>query len=278
MTILQIIPAEAESLGAIPIHRVLPSSQRQMVGPFIFMDQGGPSEMPKNPDGGVAEHPHAGLSTFTYLLAGRGYHRDSAGFEAPIGAGDIALMTAGSGITHEERGDPDNPDPIEHVYFVQMWLALPDELEEMDPAFELHKQASLPLVRREGGTARVLMGTGWGATAPSTAYVETIFADITVDPGGRFPIEVTSEERGLYLLEGTATINGEDLPPHALCLIAPGGTPEITTRPGCRVILLGGAPFPTPRYVAGSFVASSQEKLLQLNTRYRTGDFPSIAG
>ena len=95
----QTIEPTPENLGAISIRRYLPSRTRQMVGPFIFMDQGGPLELPDGTSGGVPEHPHAGLSTFTYLMEGSVEHTDSAGNQAVVERGDVALMTAGSGIT-----------------------------------------------------------------------------------------------------------------------------------------------------------------------------------
>lgn len=258
------------------IRRVLPSPQRQMVGPFIFMDQGGPARLPNSPDSGVAEHPHAGLSTFTYLLAGRGLHRDSAGHSAIIETGDIALMSAGSGITHEEKPDPNDPSETLQNYFVQMWLALPDEYEDMSPAFELHKAGSLPSITSKGGSVRLLMGDAWGETAPTTCHVETVFADIQLEENGKLNIESSCPERAVYMLEGRSVINGVQIEQHTLALLEPGGQPEISSVEGGRAILLGGSRFPTHRYIRGSFVGSSLEKLALRLEEYKSGKFPAI--
>ncbi|MEL7029496.1 MAG: pirin family protein [Pseudomonadota bacterium] len=258
------------------IRRILPSPQRQMIGPFIFMDQGGPATLPNLPDSGVAEHPHAGLSTFTYLLAGHGLHRDSAGHSAIIESGDIALMSAGSGITHEEGPDPNDGSATLQNYFVQMWLALPDEYEDMSPQFELHKATALPLISTAGGQVRLLMGSAWGETAPTTCFVETVFADIELPRHGIMNIESTCAERAIYVLEGDAAIDGVSVEQHTLVLLKAGGRPEISSVEGGRAILIGGEPFGSPRFIGGSFVASSKEKLRLRSDQYKSGMFPSI--
>jgi len=172
MSVRETIHPQLHTLGALPIRRILPAPQRQMVGPFIFMDQGGPVTVPNNAGGGVPEHPHAGLSTFTYLMDGVLKHRDSAGYAATIRAGDIALMTAGRGITHEEMPDRTIKTPTQAVFFAQLWLALPDALEALEPTFAHHRQDDVPVVRDAGVAARVAggvrawaVGAGWAGGA-----------------------------------------------------------------------------------------------------------------
>ena len=276
MTISETLFPRISSLGPMQIRRVLPAPERQMVGPFIFMDQGGPQTLPRTPKAGVPEHPHAGLSTFTYLLRGRGLHRDSAGHSEIIEAGDIALMSAGKGITHEEVPAPDGEGSTLQSYFVQMWLALPDEHEDMNPTFERHKAASLPLKVYPGGRVRLLMGTGWGETAPTTCHAETIFADIELNERGMLKVECACVERGIFVLEGQLKIGEQLVEQHTLALLEPGGEPEISSITGCRAILLGGAKFPSRRHIQGSFVASSMEKLRMRQEEYTSGKFPSI--
>ncbi|MEO1304344.1 MAG: pirin family protein [Pseudomonadota bacterium] len=277
MAVLQTIIPSAENLGPIEIRRVLPSSARQMVGPFIFMDQGGPATLPNGPNAGVGEHPHAGLSTFTYLLAGKGYHRDSAGHAASIQTGDIALMTAGSGITHEELPHPEDTSPVLDSYFVQMWLALPDEVEDMKPAFELHRADTLPIIEFGSGHARVLMGTAWGATAPTTCFIDTVFVDLDLRQGAPVPIEIDSDECALFVLEGDCDVSGSHLKRHTLSILDTGQSLTIKTSTHCRAVLFGGAAFPSRRYIGGSFVASSPEKIRDHKMRYIGGQFPAIA-
>jgi redox-sensitive bicupin YhaK (pirin superfamily) len=96
---LVIVP-RARDLGGFEVRRVLPSLQRQMVGPFIFLDQMGPADFMPGRGIDVRPHPHIGLATVTYLFAGRIVHRDSLGVVQSIEPGDVNWMTAGRGIVH----------------------------------------------------------------------------------------------------------------------------------------------------------------------------------
>ena len=103
---LEIRP-KLKDLGEFTVRRVLPASERQMVGPFIFFDHMGPAEFPPGQGIQVRPHPHIGIATITYLFEGEIMHRDSLGYELPIKAGAVNLMTAGKGIVHSERAGSD---------------------------------------------------------------------------------------------------------------------------------------------------------------------------
>lgn len=246
-----------------------------MVGPFIFMETGGPVEVPRRHAQGVPEHPHAGLSTFTYLIEGAIRHRDSAGYSATVHAGDIALMTSGRGISHEEL--PANPASrlSERVYFAQMWLALPDELEEMDPTFEHHRAEDLPEWRADDVLVRVAMGSAWGLEAPTTCYLPTLFADLRLEAGARLNVDADYEELAILVLEGDAQIGNEPLPGNALHILE-RPHPSIRSLAGCRALVLGGTRFPSSRVIGGSFVASTEDKLRGWMRKARRGQFPRI--
>ncbi|MEM9085044.1 MAG: pirin family protein [Pseudomonadota bacterium] len=276
MSKFQILRPTTDRLGPIPVRRLLPARERLMVGPFIFMDHGGPTQVPKEFANGVPEHPHAGLSTFTYLLAGTVLHRDSAGHFGRIEAGDIALMTAGSGITHEERPDREDPSPYRTASFIQMWLALPDEFEEVPPDFEHHRADTLPRLETEGARASVLIGSAWGLSAPIQTYGDAVFVDIECARSSSINLPKEVDELAIYLLEGQASINDVPIEEHALA-VAQGEEPlTLFSEGGCRAIILGGARFGSERFLGGSFVASSPEKLNALQHAYRSGSFPRI--
>lgn len=276
MAIAQTIRPRERNLAGIVVRNVLPVRERSMVGPFIFMDQGGPLTLRKSPQHtGVPEHPHAGLSTFTYLLEGSQLHRDSAGHTAVFEAGDIALMSAGRGITHEELPDPADTSDTFTIYFAQMWLALPDAVEEMAPAFEHHASADLPVAEGKDARGRVLMGTAWGATAPTTCYLPTFFADIELGPGGEMPIPTDYDELALMLLEGDAELGAASLTASELNVLD-GQEAVLSSQAGGRALLFGGARFPTPRYIGGSFVASSPGKLKHWMRASMTDAWPRI--
>jgi len=272
----QTIEPTPENVGALSIRRYLPHRSRQMVGPFIFMDQGGPLELPSGGMAGIPEHPHAGLATFTYLMAGSVEHTDSAGHNAVIEPGDVALMSPGSGITHEEMPPRDPAAAQPRLEFAQMWLALPDDVEESEPSFQHVKGADLATAELGGGTARVAIGHGWDVTAPTNMQTDTIFAELTIKPGESISVEPTWEERGLILLAGDASINDRPMKTHDLPILDPSARVRLSSNGGARLLLFGGDRFTSRRYIAGSFVASSPEKIHQWMTDYSTGNFPRI--
>ncbi|MCO4768995.1 MAG: pirin family protein [Deltaproteobacteria bacterium] len=276
MPISQTIEPEQSSVAGLPIRRILPARNRLMVGPFIFMDQGGPITISGGPGGGVPEHPHAGLSTFTYLIEGSVQHRDSAGNEAVVRSGDVALMTSGSGITHEELPVPGAPSGPRSLFFAQMWLALPDHLEEMDPAFEHHAKATLPVLSRPGATVRMAMGSFDGVTAPTTCHVPALFAEIRLEAGATLAVPAAYDEQALMLLEGDAEVDAQALTSHQLNVLTRTETTVRSTR-GAHLLLIGGARFPTRRYIGGSFVASSPQKLRRWMQDAAYGRWPRIA-
>ena len=114
--ILQTVLPVTHDLGAFQVRRVLPSPRRVMVGPFIFVDQFGPADLPPGPGIDVRPHPHIGISTVTWLFEGAIDHRDSLGTFATIRPGQVNLMTAGRGIVHSERGLPSERDLPKRLY------------------------------------------------------------------------------------------------------------------------------------------------------------------
>src|SRR4051812_24505864 len=125
-TALETIAPVTHDLGEFKVHRTLPSRQRTMVGPFIFVDEFGPARLPPGQGMDVRPHPHINLATVTYLFDGAIEHRDSIGSHAVIEPGAINLMTAGRGIVHSERSPQALRTDGPSLYGMQTWLALPD--------------------------------------------------------------------------------------------------------------------------------------------------------
>jgi len=164
--IVQTITPSTHDLGGFKVRRVLPTRERTMVGPFIFVDEFGPARLEVGQAMDVRPHPHINLATVTWLFEGAIDHRDSLGTFATIRPGQVNLMTAGSGIVHSERSPQDQRAVGPTMYGMQTWLALPDGREEIAPAFEA--QVDLPLLEDGCVSARVIMGSLWGKTAPTT--------------------------------------------------------------------------------------------------------------
>lgn len=265
-------------LGDFKVNRVLPSKQRTMVGPFIFVDEFGPARLPAGRGMDVRPHPHINLATVTYLFEGAIEHRDSIGSHKVIEPGAINLMTAGSGIVHSERSPQELRPTGPSLYGMQTWLALPDGGEELDPAFDHVPPGGLPLVEDGPVRARVLMGSLWGSAAATPQHSPTIYADIELDPGGAIPIEASADERAIMLIGGEAELDGERLDLFTLYVLRPGAEPRLSTGVGARVMLMGGQAFTTHRYVFWNFVSSSRDRINDAKEDWKSGRFPLIPG
>jgi hypothetical protein len=265
-------------LGDFKVRRALPSKARTMVGPFIFVDQFGPAQLAAGHGMDVRPHPHINLSTVTYLFDGAIEHRDSLGSHAVIEPGAINLMTAGRGIVHSERSPGAARAEGPRFYGMQTWLALPDGQEEIDPAFAHIAADALPLVETPGVSARVLMGSLWGATAATTCHAPTIYADMMLDAGASVPIDAEADERAVVVTEGAASIDSTPLDVFTLYVLAPGQPITLTASAQSRVMLLGGGAFATPRHVFWNFVSSSRDRINAAKHDWKAGRFPTVPG
>jgi len=274
--IIQTITSVTHDLGAFEVRRAIPSRERTMVGPFIFVDQFGPADLPEGGGMQVRPHPHINLATVTWLFEGAIDHRDSLGSVATIRPGQVNLMTAGRGIVHSERSPSSEQDGTGKLYGMQTWLALPDGREDIDPAFE--SRSDLPLIEAGGAQARVIMGSLWGETAATTQHAHTIYAEIVLAPGGQIPLDDTADERAVMLVGGTAQVDGRDLGLYELTVLKPGVSLKLASQTGGRVMLLGGEAFATPRHVWWNFVSSSRERINQAKEDWQAGRFPVVPG
>ena len=277
-SVVQTITPVTHDLGDFKVNRTLPGKQRTMVGPFIFVDEFGPARLPAGRGMDVRPHPHINLATVTYLFEGAIEHRDSIGSHAVIEPGAINLMTAGSGIVHSERSPQALRAEGPSLYGMQTWLALPDGQEEIAPAFDHMSASELPLIEDSGVTARVLMGTLWGATATTPQHSPTIYADIVLDAGGVLPVDSEADERAVMLVGGEADLDGLPLDPYALYVLRTGHQARLTTAGGGRLMLLGGQAFATRRYVFWNFVSSSRDRINQAKEDWKALRFDLIPG
>lgn len=267
----------SHDLGAFEVRRAVPQAKCRMVGPFVFIDQFGPAQYDIGNGMDVRPHPHIGLSTVTYLMQGAIDHRDSLGSFATIRPGAVNLMTAGSGIVHSERSPQSEREIGGRIFGTQTWLALPEAKEEIDAGFESVSADDLPIVEDTCAKARVIMGSLWGATAPTTCHAATINADIILAPGGTMPIEAEADERALLLVEGEAEVDGERLDMFKLAVLRPGRAMTLRSEKGARVVLMGGEAM-TRRHVWWNFVSSSRDRINQAKEDWRAGKFAKVPG
>lgn len=274
---LTLLPA-THGIGGFKVHRTLPHRERTMVGPFLFFDQMGPAQLPPGQGIDVRPHPHINLATVTYLFEGAMGHRDSLGTDITIRPGAVNLMTAGHGIVHSERSPEEVRPGGPALSGIQTWLALPDGREEIDPAFEHVAAGELPVISDGGASARIIMGSLWGRTAPTTTYAGTIYADIKLAANSSVPIDAEADERAIYLVEGDASLEGVPLEPQRLYVLRPGIAATLRSSGGARAMLAGGDAFATPRHVWWNFVSSSRERIQEAKQAWMAREFPVVPG
>jgi len=280
MSIIKTVTPVTHDLGSFEVRRAVPSMDCRMVGPFVFVDQFGPAQLALGEGMDVRPHPHINLATVTWLFEGAIDHRDSLGTCSTIHPGTVNLMTAGSGIVHSERSPANERTGGPKLYGMQTWLALPDGREEIDPAFEA--VSDLPTISGGGAEAQVIMGTLWGATAPTTCHAETIYAEIALAAGGAIPIEGSgqggADERAVMLVGGEASLDSQPLELYKLYVLAPGDAMTLRSERGGRAMLLGGEAFATRRHVWWNFVSSDRERIEQAKQDWREGRFAKVPG
>ncbi|MBX9348534.1 pirin family protein [Chromobacterium vaccinii] len=274
----QTIASQTRDIG-FPVRRLLPTRQARRVGPFVFLDHMGPAHFAAEGSAGdVRPHPHIGLATVTYLFSGAMMHRDSLGTVQRIEPGAVNLMTAGSGITHSERVPADIRRQGAAVEGMQLWLALPDELEECEPAFAHYPAEDLPRWEQDGVELNLLMGEGWGRRAPVAYPLPVFYASAVMQAGARLALPEGVDELAAYVAAGELDVDGAVLNANELGLLRNGQGGELIARRDSRVMLLGGTPPASPRYLDWNFASSRRERLAQARADWIAQRFPMVPG
>jgi redox-sensitive bicupin YhaK (pirin superfamily) len=273
-----VIVPRARDLGGFEVRRALPSAQRQMIGPFIFWDQMGPSVFKAGTGIDVRPHPHIGLATLTYLFEGQILHRDSLGVVQPIDPGEVNWMTAGRGIVHSERTAPEIRQNEATLFGIQSWIALPERFEETDPGFAHHGAGDLPVIAAEGKRVRLVAGSLYGSTAPVRTFSEMVYADAVLDPGAKLPVPAEHEERAIYVAQGTISIGPDRFEPSRLLVLRPGEAVTVKAETAARILVFGGEPMDGPRYIWWNFVSRSKDRIEQAKADCRAGRFAGVPG
>jgi redox-sensitive bicupin YhaK (pirin superfamily) len=273
-----VIVPRARDLGGFEVRRALPSSSRQMVGPFIFFDQMGPAEFLLGAGIDVRPHPHIGLATVTYLIDGEIIHRDSLGTLQAIRPGEVNWMTAGRGIAHSERTAPEARVGGAKLFGIQTWVALPKHAEETAPDFAHHGTGDLPLVEDHGTSVRLILGSLYGRTSPVRTFSEMFYADAALAAGASLPLDASHEERGIYIVSGTIEVAGERFEEGQLLVFRPGDPITVSARTRARLMLLGGEPMDGPRHIWWNFVSSSKDRIDQAKADWQAGRFTPVPG
>jgi len=260
-------PGRPTQLGELPIWRALPARGRRLIGPWCFLDRYGPLSFAGEKPMDVAPHPHIGIQTVSWLMEGEIVHRDSLGYEAPLRAGGVNVMTSGRGIAHSEETPRRNGGRLNGV---QLWVAMPDADRNGEPGLEHVDE--VPEREWRGGRARIF--------TPLRHYSPLIGADVEVHPRETLvlPLEATFEH-GLYVLGGHAELEGQRLEVNTLYDLGLGRAEvSISTREGARLLLIGGTPFAEPVLMWWNFVARTREEIAAARVAWVEGRFGAVRG
>ena len=269
-----IIQPREKDLGEFSVRRSLPSKNCKTVGPWVFFDHFGPAHFTAGSGINVRPHPHINLATVTYLFEGEILHRDSLGSYAVIKPGAINLMVAGKGITHSERERPEVKNIDHTLHGLQLWLALPEKNEEMDPAFYHHPAESIPTTQVNGVALRVLIGTAYGLTSPVLTFAQTLYVEAHMQVGQTLEV-VNCEERAIYVVEGEIKINDILIPEFTIVILSAAEKVILEATKNSRIALIGGEKI-GKRYLDWNFVSSRKERVAQAKEDWRLGQFPKV--
>ncbi|MEM7301673.1 MAG: pirin family protein [Pseudomonadota bacterium] len=282
--------------AGVKLHRAFGFEDPTMLDPFLLFDDFR-NERPEDYLNGFPWHPHRGIETITYVLAGTVEHADSLGNTGELGAGDIQWMTAGRGIMHQEmpKGDASG-----RMHGFQLWANLPSDLKMTEPRYQdVSSDAVTEVIDDDGTVVRVLCGSFWGKTGPVEGIAaDPVYLDISVPPGVKktFPVD-TYRNAFAYIFAGSGAfvdaskpfgiltekeIAGEEIlirdqsGNRTLVLFSSGD--EITVQAGeegVRFLLISGRPIAEPVAWHGPIVMNTREELMQAFTELRNGSFIS---
>ncbi len=283
--------------AGVRLHRAFGFGNTSDFDPFLLLDDFR-NDFPADYLAGFPWHPHRGIETITYVLAGTVEHGDSMGNQGAIGAGDVQWMTAGSGIIHQEmpKGDPGG-----RMHGFQLWANLPASLKMTPPRYQEVKAAAIPVVQEDDGTkVRVVCGDYGGTRGPVEGIAaDPVYLDVSVAPGRRKAIAVEATRNVFaYVFEGSGkfcNVSGPlDVPTEGAgwadtALPAEAGNrtlvlfdagDEIAVQAGeqgIRFILVSGRPLREPVAWYGPIVMNTQEQLRQAFRELEAGNFLKTA-
>lgn len=275
-----IIEERAANIGNFMVGRLLPFRQKRSVGPFVFIDHMGPADMKADENLDIGPHPHIGLSTLTYLFSGAIHHRDSLGSDIVIEPGAVNWMTAGKGVVHSERTPQFLRGNDKHLHGLQIWVALPKELENMPPTFTHIEEKSIPEWEIDNANIKLIAGEAFGKKSPVPVYSPLYFLEIknkeeaTIDIGAHL-----FGESALYILEGNVEADGYKYEPKHILIAKDSQLCSFKMAANSTVYIFGGEPFEEKRFIFWNFISSSMETIEKAKKAWQDQDysvFPKI--
>ncbi|MDI5888518.1 pirin family protein [Flavobacterium yafengii] len=274
-----IIEERPSNIGNFMVGRLLPFREKRMVGPFAFIDHMGPTCMSDYENLDVPPHPHIGLSTLTYLFEGSIMHKDSLGTEMEIKPGQINWMTAGKGIVHSERTPEYLRSSNKMLHGLQIWVALPKELEEMEPSFFHVPENQIPEWKTENIAFKLIAGEVLGKKSPVPVYSPLYLLELKSTSRQTVTIgEHLFGESALYILEGSIESEGNVFGPKQILIAKDSKLCTFDMAENTTIYIFGGDPFPEERIIYWNFVASTKELIEKAKEKWLAQTFDKVPG
>ena len=273
--VLQVItPIQVLDGAGVLLKRSIATRTLDYLDPFLLLDHFG-SDNPNDYLAGFPMHPHRGIETVTYMLAGRVNHKDSLGNSGTIGTGDVQWMTAGRGIMHEEM-----PKPYDgKMEGFQLWVNLPAKLKMTTPRYRDLSSIDIPEVELPGGVKIRLIAGHLGETcgAVTDIYADPTYLDVNLPPEAifRHPIPV-GHTAFAYLFRGTGSFDelGHNAAASQLVIYEDGDAVSVqASAQGARFLLVSALPLGEPIARYGPFVMNTRAEIEQTLAELRNGTF-----
>jgi redox-sensitive bicupin YhaK (pirin superfamily) len=272
----QIIEERSRDIGDFLVGRLLPFRKKRMVGPFIFIDHMGPSEVGPGKYMDIGQHPHIGLSTLTYLFEGEIMHRDTVGSNQRIIPGSVNWMTAGKGVVHTERTPQDHrtDGKVRNVHGFQIWVALPKSKEFMEPEFQHITKEELPKWSANGIDFVLVAGSAYGKTAPVKVHSDLFMLELKNKEQASFSLNGNAQgEVGICVVKGSVKACNETIEAGNMLVSKVEDACDIIINENSHLLLFGGEPFEEERYINWNFVATSEERINEAREMWKNGRF-----
>lgn len=273
----RIIQPREIDLGGFVVRRCLPARGLHAVGPWVFFDHIGPALFPPGRGVDVIPHPHINLATVTYLFEGEIVHRDSIGSVQTISPGAVNLMVAGRGVVHSERTGPELRAAGHRVNGIQLWFALPEESEEIQPSFRHYPAADLPRTEIDGTRLRVMIGAAFGLRSPVETFSPTLYAEADMPRGCTLDLPSDVDQRGVYVVSGALGLQDFEIGERSMAVFTPDEKVRLTALEDSRAAVIGGAPL-GKRYMWWNFVSSRAQRIEKAKSDWRQGKFEMVPG
>ncbi|MFV8378051.1 pirin family protein [Flavobacterium sp. LB3R33] len=274
-----IIEERPSNIGNFMVGRLLPFREKRMVGPFAFIDHMGPTCMSDYENLDVPPHPHIGLSTLTYLFEGSIMHKDSLGTEMEIKPRQINWMTSGKGIVHSERTPEYLRSSNKMLHGLQICVALPKELEEMEPSFFHVPENQIPEWKTDDIAYKLIAGEVLGKKSPVPVYSPLYLLELKSTTRQTVTIgEHLFGESALYILEGSIESEENVFGPKQILIAKDSKLCTFDMAENTTIYIFGGEPFPEERIIYWNFVASTKELIENAKEKWLAQTFDKVPG